>query len=227
MLLRNRLEAIVRIITVYSLVMLFIELEISPRGQADSYFLWSERLVAVAFTIEYITRWLASRSIRYPLQPMAIVDLLCVFPFYLGFFVDPASLRFVRVLRVVRLLKLDRDGDAARGLFRAFYRIRHEIKLITVAGLMVGLSATVAVFEFEREAQPVAFGRVSEALWYVLATVTTVGYGDRVPVTYGGRIVGGAVMVSGLILFGTFVSLVGGAFVEEIRRSRESPNQKK
>lgn len=214
----TRLEWLVRALTIYSLVMLFVELEVAPNGASTGFFLWSERVVAAAFTIEYVARWIASRSWRFPLQPMAIVDLLCVLPFYLGFFIDPDSLRFVRVLRVVRLLKLDRDGAAASSLFRAFYRIRHEIKLVTVAGLMVGMAATVAVFEFEHDAQPEQFARASDALWYVLATVTTVGYGDRVPVTYEGRAVGAIVMLSGLILFGTFVSLVGSAFVEEIRK---------
>ena len=218
---REKLEGLVQALILYSLVMLFVELEVAPLGVTSGFFLWSERVVALGFTIEYLTRWIASRNWRYPLRPMAVIDLLSVLPFYVGFFVDPSALRWVRVLRVMRLLKMDRDGAAARSLYRAFFRIRHEVKLVAVAGMMVCMSASVLIFELEREVQPETFGKISDASWYVLATVTTVGYGDRVPITAGGRIVGGLVMLSGLVLFGTFVSLVGSAFVEEIRRNRE------
>ncbi|MDB5311181.1 MAG: voltage-gated potassium channel [Gemmataceae bacterium] len=223
---RPWLERLVQLLIVYSIATLFLELEIDSHSPSSGFFLWSERAVAAAFTVEYLLRWIASRSWRYPLRPMAVIDLLAVAPFYVGFFVDPAALRLVRLLRVVRVLKLDRQGAAAVSLYRAYSRIRHEIQLTAIAGLVVGLGGTAAVFELERGAQPEAFGRISDSAWYILATVTTVGYGDRVPVTPGGRIVGGMVMLSGLVLFGTFVSLVGSAFVEEIRRTRIAAESK-
>lgn len=213
-------EVVVQIVIVYSLVVLFLDLELSDRGNWGEFFTISEWVVGVVFTLEYVTRWVASRSWWYPLRLVAVIDLLAVLPFYLWLIGGREMLRFARVLRVVRVLKLDRHGEASATLYRAYYRIRHEIRLTALGGLVVGLCGTVLVFELEREVQPEEFARVSDAGWCILATVTTVGYGDKVPQTNGGRLVAGMVMLSGLVLFGTFVSLVGGSFVEEIRRKR-------
>lgn len=213
-------EVVVQTVIVYSLIVLFLDLELSDRGNWGEFFTISEWGVGVVFTLEYVARWVASRTWWYPLRLVAVIDLLAVLPFYLWLIGGREMLRFARVLRVVRVLKLDRHGEASATLYRAYYRIRHEIRLTALGGLVVGLCGTVLVFELEREAQPEEFARVSDAGWCILATVTTVGYGDKVPKTNGGRLVAGMVMLSGLVLFGTFVSLVGGSFVEEIRRKR-------
>jgi voltage-gated potassium channel len=217
---RRWLEALIRWTILYSIVTLLLELELAGDDPNSGWFFWSELVVAGIFTVEYLVRWVVSGRLRYPLRPMAIIDLLAVVPFYLGFFVDPEALRLLRMLRLVRFLKLDRRGSAALSLYRAFRRIRHEIRLIALAGVAVGLAGSAAVYELEQKANPEQFSQYSDSVWYILTTVTTVGYGDKVPATAGGRLVGAMVMLSGLILFGTFVSLVGGAFVEEIRRGR-------
>jgi voltage-gated potassium channel len=214
------LEVLIRWVIVYSIAALFIEMEVSPDGHPTGWLLWSERVITAVFTLEYLARWAGSRSWWYPLRPMAVIDLLAVLPGYLILLGTPTPVGLLRVLRLARLLKLDRHGDAVTTLYRAYRRIGPEIRLTALAGLSVGLVATVAVFEFERHEQPKNFGRISDAAWYILATAATVGYGDLSPKTPEGRLVGAAVMLSGLVLFGTFVSLVGGAFVEEIRRNR-------
>lgn len=182
-------------------------------------------VAALAFTAEYLARWRLSGSWLYPLRPMAVIDLLAILPFYLSHFVDLRSLRLVRLLRAARLLKLYRYSDAAETLGRSFLRIRHELGVIGAALALVCWCGALAIHEAEREAQPEAFARLSDSLWFVLATVTTVGYGDKVPVTAAGRLLAALVMLSGLTLYGTFISLVGGSFVEEIRRNRTAPQE--
>jgi voltage-gated potassium channel len=98
--------------------------------------------------------------------------------------------------------------------------VQYEFSVIGLAVLALAWFSAVAVFEFERRAQPNEFGKFSDAAWFVLTTLTTVGYGDRVPITLGGRLVTACTMIGGLGLFGTFVSLIGGAFVEELRHHR-------
>ena len=217
---RRSLEVFVQLLIVYSVATLFIELEVTEHGPSKGFWLWSERVVAVLFTIEYAARWIGSRSFLYPLRPMAVIDLVAVLPFYAGFFVGSSSLRMVRTLRVLRILKFHRYGDSLPSFYRAFYHIRQELGVTAIVGLVMGGCTAVAIFETEHDAQPEVFARVSDGVWYVLVTVTTVGYGDKVPVTHAGKIVGAVVMLSGLVLFGTFVSLVGSAFVEEIRRKK-------
>src|SRR5262249_23565284 len=125
--------------------------------------------------------------------------------------------------RVLRLFKLTRQGRALATLCDAFHRIRHEFAVIGFALLIVCWCSAVAIFELERHAEPKRFGKMSDAVWYVLVTVTTVGHGGLYPVTGGGKLVASCPMIAGLALFGTFISLVGGAFVEDLRRSRVGP----
>lgn len=220
---QSRLELLILVLILYSVVTLFAELEFADADQSTGFFLWSERLVAVAFTVEYVVRWVASRRLSYPLRPMAIVDLLAILPFYLGFLVDLRTLRLVRVLRVLRLFKLYRYTNALQSIRNAFNRVRYEFGVIGFAVLTLLLGCSVAVYELERAAQPVVFARVSDAVWYSVTTITTVGYGDKVPVTTGGKLVAVFMMVGGLGLFGTFVSLLGSAFLEELRRAVRQP----
>jgi voltage-gated potassium channel len=217
-------EGLMFLFILYSIVIHFIELETDEPGVPNSYFFWSEVLVGTVFTIEYVVRWVASRSWRYPFQPLAIVDLLAVLPFYLGFFVDLRALRLVRAMRILRLLKLYRYTNALRTINNAFHRIRYEFAIIGFALLTLGWLGSVAMFELERERQPEVFGRLSDAAWYTIVTFTTVGYGDKVPMTPGGKITAFLLMLSGLGLFGTFVSLVGSAFLEELRKTRSEGN---
>src|SRR5262245_35528824 len=220
---RRYLELFIQVLIFYSIGVHFIEVEYTGTERSTGLWLWSERCVAAIFTAEYITRWVASRRWLYPLRPMAVLDLLAILPFYVGFFVDLRSLRLIRTLRVLRLFKLTRHGRALATLSNAFHRIRHEFAVIGFALFIVCWCSAVAIFELERHAEPKRFGKLSDAVWYVLVTVTTVGYGDLYPVTGGGKLVASCTMIAGLALFGTFISLVGGAFVEELRRSWVEP----
>jgi voltage-gated potassium channel len=217
------LELFIQVVILYSIATHFIEIEYIGTEHSTGFWLWSERVVAAIFTVEYAVRWIASRRWCYPLRPMAAVDLLAILPFYVGFLVDLRSLRLIRTLRVLRLFKLTRQSRALATLCHAFHRIRHDLAVIGFALFIVCWCSAVAILELERHAQPERFGKMSDAVWYVLVTVTTVGYGDLYPVTGGGKLVAGCTMIAGLVLFGTFISLVGGAFVEELRHSRVKP----
>src|SRR6266540_3031114 len=218
--LRRRLELFIQALIFYSIAAHFVEVEIVRSERSTGFWLWSERVVATIFTIEYLVRWRLSRSWLYPFGPMAIVDLLAVLPFYVGFLVDLRSLRLIRTLRVVRLFKFYRYSSALQNIGAAFHRVRHEFAVIGFALFVVGWCGALAIHEWERERQPEVFGRLTDAIWFVLVTVTTVGYGDKVPVTAEGKLIAGAIMIAGLTLFGTFISLIGGSFVEQIRRAR-------
>jgi len=70
----------------------------------------------------------------------------------------------------------------------------------------------------ERELQPKAFGNIPEALWWAVVTLTTTGYGDVVPQTVGGRMVGSLVMVSGILVLALMTGILATGFAEEERR---------
>ena len=215
------LEFFIQAVIFYSLGTYFIELEFAGTEHSKEgwqFFLWSERVVAVIFTIEYLIRWICAKDrLRYPFTPMAIVDLLAVLPFYIGFMVDLRVLRLVRTLRILRLFKFYRYNEALRSFVISFNKIRRELQVIGVAIMfLVFLSATIE-YEFERTAQPEMFTKYSDAIWWSVITLTTVGYGDMYPITIGGKITAIVTLVIGLGIFGTFLSLIGSAFMETLQ----------
>ena len=185
----------------------------------------------MVFTAEFFARWWIadlqvplrhrgrwSARLRYLVHPSAIIDLLAVLPFYIGLFVPAGDLRFLRVFRLVRFLKLARYSPGLGSLWNA---IRSESRaLIATFVVMMGLVhvAATALYLIEREVQPDAFGSIPDAMWWALATLTTVGYGDVVPITPFGKVIGGAVMIFGLAAFAVPIGIIATAFSQEIHR---------
>jgi voltage-gated potassium channel len=216
------LEVFIQAVIFYSLGMYFVELEwAGTENSREGYlfFLWSERVVAGIFTLEYLIRWaFAKDKLKYPITPMAIVDLVAVLPFYIGFMVDLRCLRLVRTLRILRLFKFYRYNEALKSFVTSFKMIRKELQVIGIAILfLVFFSATIE-YEFERTAQPEMFAKYSDALWWSIITLTTVGYGDMYPITLGGRITALVTLGLGLGIFGTFLSLIGSAFMSTLQK---------
>lgn len=184
----------------------------------------------IIFTGEYLARVWASaereavagdspakRRLRYIFSPLALIDLMAILPFYLGAFVS-VDLRELRVFRLLRLLKLVRYSPALASLGRVIFAERRALfaALIVMMGLLF-LAATV-MHHVEHEAQPDKFGSIPAALWWALATLTTVGYGDVVPITVAGKIVGGFVMIFGLAFFALPIGIVASGFSDEVHR---------
>lgn len=215
------LEVFIQCVIFYSLLTYFVELEFAGTENSKEgwlFFLWSERVVAIIFTIEYFVRWFYAKDrLRYPITPMAIVDLVAVLPFYIGFMVDLRVLRLIRTLRILRLFKFYRYNEALRSFVISFNKIRRELQVIGVAILFLILLSATIEYEFERTAQPEMFSSYSKAIWWSVITLTTVGYGDMYPVTIGGQITAVVTLVIGLGIFGTFLSLIGSAFMETLQ----------
>lgn len=186
-------------------------------------------MVSVAvFTAEYLLRvWSAPEDerfagavagrLRFARTPLALVDLFAVLPAYLPMLgVDLRVLRGVRLVRLVRILKLTRYSRALRSLGRAFRRRREELVLtFSMIGLVVLIASSVMYYA-EHPVQPEVFGSIPESLWWGVVTLTTLGYGDVVPVTVLGRLMAGLFALSGLLLIALPTAILGSAFVEEL-----------
>ncbi len=198
--------------------------------QYQSEFLLFDAISVSIFTIEYVLRVWASaenpsddndgawrKRLRYMRSPLAIIDLMAILPFYIGA-VTGLDLRALRIFRLLRLLKLVRYSPALSSLSRVLYMERRA--LLAAFLIMIGIlffSATLA-YMVEREAQPGAFGSIPDALWWALATLTTVGYGDVVPVTDAGKILGSIVMVIGFAFYAVPIGIIASGFSDEVHR---------
>ena len=218
------------VVVIASVAAVVLESEARLATRWGPLFLAIEIAAATVFTIEYalrlwsapdhtpyaeLTPWGARRA--FAMTPAALVDLLCVAPFYLGFFL-PADLRVLALLRLLRFFKLARYSPGMRSLMAALDAERKALFASSIVLLGLVLIAAAAMHLVEHEAQPDKFGSIPEAMWWAIVTLTTVGYGDVVPVTALGRIVAGFTMLAGLMMLALPIGIVANAFAEEIHR---------
>ena len=150
----------------------------------------------------------AEHRLRFIFSFFGLIDLIAILPFYLGAGVD---LRSMRAWRLLRLFKLFRYTPAIDRFRRAFVIVKDELILFGAAAALVLYLSAVGIYLFENEAQPEAFKSVFHSLWWALATLTTVGYGDVYPVTAGGRLFTFLVLIVGLGIVAVPTGLVASA----------------
>ncbi|MDH4479020.1 MAG: ion transporter [Rhodoferax sp.] len=190
--------------------------------------------VAVAiFTIEYCMRMyscveepgfkgaLAGRW-RQAKSPSTVIDLLAILPFFLEVFLHHLlDLRFLRVFRLTRLLKLTRGNDATATLGKVIAR---EWPVIAAAAfimlLLVVLTASLG-YLFEYEAQPDKFENIPTSIYWAVITLASVGYGDISPVTTAGRVMTIVLAFIGIGIFAIPAALLSSAFSDELHKERE------
>lgn len=184
----------------------------------------------IVFSIEYLLRlWSAvdipmlSRMppwrarLRFALRPIMLIDLFAVLPFYLQPIL-PLDLRVLRVLRLFRLLKLVRYSPALQTLGRVIANEYRALLGALLVMLVLLLFASTLIYFLEREAQPDKFGSIPAAAWWAISTLTTVGYGDVVPMTPWGKVLGGIVMLLGVGMFALPIAIIATGFSLESAR---------
>lgn len=195
----GRWETVIEVLVVANLVALAFETlpTLSPFWR-DA--LWTfEVLCAAVYTVEYGVRlYLARPRMKYVTSFYGIIDLLAILPFWLMAAFNLQAVRAFRLLRLLRLFKLVRYTNAVHRFRRAFVIARDDLVLFGVIALIVLYLSAIGIYHFEHDAQPERFSSVFDSLWWALATLTTVGYGDIYPVTAGGRLFTFIVLVCGL-----------------------------
>jgi voltage-gated potassium channel len=219
---RRWFEFAAQALVLYSIVVLYMETESRISGSTSAAFwTWNERILLGLFTFEYVARWvMAKNRLRYPFTLLGVIDLLAIAPPLVGI-TSFRSLKMLRSLRMLRLLKLYRYNHALQNVMHGFRRVRHELAVVSFVAVIVLMASSMAIYEFEHDAQPDRFTRLSDAVWWSFVTLSTVGYGDLYPITSGGRIVGAITMLVGIGIFGTFISLVGSSFLTTMREERD------
>ncbi len=189
----------------------------------DRFFDASEMVVVALFTLEYLVRWGMSRSkIAYPFTPLAIVDFVAVLPFYVSTGIDLRAVRVLTVFRVLRVFKLGRYSQALLHLTNAVALVKRELAVFGFAASLVMLLAATGIYFAEYDAQPDKFSSIPACMWWAVVTLTTVGYGDLVPVTPLGKVFASLVMVMGIGIVAIPTGLISSAMTELARRNRDA-----
>ena len=145
------------------------------------------------------------------------IDLICVIavPIALLCGVPPPTAWLLASLWV---LKLAQDSPGFAQLQRVFVVEAKALASVFALFLIVLFLSSAAMFLIERHAQPTAFNSLPQALWWAVVTLTTTGYGDKVPITDLGRLLGGFVMICGIATFGLSTGILATGFAAETRR---------
>lgn len=198
-----------------------------------------ELISVIIFSFEYAVR-LWTSDLKYPNLPAwkarlryvftfaAIIDLASLLPSFLTFMpVNLMVLRMLRVLRLFRAFKLNRYTHALRDIGEVFKRKSGQLisSMVVVSFLIV--IAAVLMYDAEHEAQPDKFDNALSGIWWAVATLTTVGYGDIYPITFIGRVMSGAIAVLGIGLVAVPTGIISAGFSEQIaERQKEDQNAK-
>lgn len=188
-----------------------------------------ESIASIVFTVEYLLRiWTADKlypkmssvkaRIRFVISIMAIIDLLAIMPFWLPK-VFPGSLlgmRALRLVRLLRILKLNRYFNAARSLGDVIAGKKNELVGSAFFVLLLMMVSSLLMYAVEHDAQPHVFKNAFSGLWWAVATLTTVGYGDIYPITVPGRILGAVIALSGVAALAIPTGIITSGFMERV-----------
>lgn len=186
-------------------VVILSTLDSAKEEPIKSIFLGLEWIFTVFFTVEYILRLMIVRKpLKYATSFFGIIDLLSILPAFIGFFVVGGErlmvVRTMRLLRIFRVFKLARYLSEASALKEAFYISRHKIAVFMTTVLIVILIASSLMHVVEGNAGNTDFDSMPSAMYWAIITMTTVGYGDIIPITVIGKITTAALVLVGYSL---------------------------
>jgi voltage-gated potassium channel len=198
-----------------------------------------EDITLVIFVSEYLLRvWTADfkfpdegsywRSCwRFVSSGTGIIDLLAVFPLVVQFFVpyfidfDLRMIRILKVTRMLRVLKLSSFTSSVIVVGDVFFEKRYELGITMFTTFIVMLVASTLMYYLEHEVQPDKFTNIISTMWWAVATLTTVGYGDIYPITGWGQFAGSIIAILGLGVVALPTGIIGAAFIEKIEKQQE------
>jgi voltage-gated potassium channel len=203
-------------------VVMMLVLTVAPAYEAAHHWVDAVLWACLAFFVfEWAVRlrhaYLAQRVWAYALSGRGLMDAVAAaaIPLALAFGANPKS---AWLLGVFWMLKVVPGVPGLRQLRRVLVLESGPLLSVLVIFLMVLFLASVAEHFLERDVQPATFGSVPAALWWAVVTLTTVGYGDVVPITVLGRLVAAFVMICGLGVFGLWTGILATGFAAETRR---------
>lgn len=207
-------------------------------GQARASLFIFSVLSTIVFGAEYCCRlWIADMiypdrtparaRLRYAFSLMGIIDFLAFVPALFLYFVPASSAvnDAIRIIRLVRLIKISRYMRGLRSIARVFTKRRREIVAAFIVLALLAVASSVLMFEAEHDAQPETFDSILTGLYWAMTTMTSTGYGDIVPITPMGRLIGFVTMVLSIGVVAIPAGIFSAGFVEEFRSQQSDASK--
>ncbi len=225
------------IITLIILNVIAVILETVPsiHDPYTEFFRIFDLVSVIIFSIEYVFRvWSSNHGhkskhsfhvrLKYILSTGALIDLLAILPYYIHVVVglDLRVLRILRLLRFLRLFRLTAYMKSAKMIKNVFKAKASDLKLSLVLILFLIIISASLVYFAEHLVQPEVFTSIPATFWWATVTLTTVGYGDMIPVTMLGKILTGVLALSGIAILALPAGIITAGFLEETRKVKHS-----
>jgi hypothetical protein len=210
-------EMFVGALSVLSIVNLVLSYMFQQNRNLQYVVLIMNALFMPIFFADFVYRFFTAESkTGYFFRNFGWADLLSSLPF--------PQLKILRMFRLWRVIRLMRNFGL-RNMVRELIENRAANALLTVVFLVFCVLefGSLAVLGAEQYADGANITNASSALWWTFVTITTVGYGDRYPVTNAGRLVGVFVMIAGVGLFGTLSGFLANTFLSPPKKKEEPP----
>jgi len=206
-------------VIIYSIIFIDIIdhalMTVDSMQQYAHYFNAWDNVPLTIFSIEYILRVYSNpKRLKFIFSFWGIIDLLAIIGLSGA---GPYILREIRALRFISLFKYE---PAAMNILTAFREIKKELMYFTLMAMFMLYVSAVGVYYFENPTNSENFPDIFQSLWWAVVTLTTVGYGDISPVTHGGQIFAGIIIMIGLGIFAVPTGLIAGAFSDIFKKNK-------
>jgi voltage-gated potassium channel len=204
------------ILSVYVLGQLLIEAFLPLSEEITRLFQYADFVVCGVFFLDFVGNFRAAPS-KLKFMKWGWIDLLTCIPMTNWL----ALGRFARIFRLIRTIRVLRSTERILQLFLKSRFQNTALVASTIAALLL-LTCSASILSLEKEVKDSNIKTTSDALWWGIATMTTVRYGDKYPVSDEGRIVAAILMISGVGLFGTFTGLVSAFLLSPKNKEQEA-----
>jgi voltage-gated potassium channel len=228
-----RCDLFLSILIVVNLIAVCLETIDSLFLEYKTIFVAVELVSVSIFSIEYMLRiWsrpsapdeygktATSKRLGYIFSFTGIIDLLAILPSILPLLLGGVDLRWLRILRLMRLLKFSHYSSALEDLFSAVQHERRSFAATLYLLILAILISSSLIYVFEQNVQPEHFGSIPDAMWWTVVTLTTVGYGDIVPMTVAGKLVATLTALMGVCVVALLTGIVATGFTNQVSMRR-------
>ena len=213
------LNILTLVLSVYVLIALLVDVFLRLPPETERVLSFVDNIICVFFLIDFFVRFRAAEN-KWRFMKWGWIDLISSIP-------ELEYFRFGRALRLIRIIRILRAFRSIKHIISHIYLNRSQGALTTVAVLsfVLIIFSSISILQFESDAPGGNIKTAEDALWWSYVTITTIGYGDKYPVTTEGRIVAVVLMTAGVGLFGTFTAFVSSLILTD-RQKREEEEAK-
>lgn len=203
----NLFNILILVLSLYVLLSLLISTLFELSVELTNLLNYIDNAICVVFLIDFGIRFRNAQN-KLEFMRWGWIDLIASIP-------SVEFLRAGRILRLIRLIRVFKALKSTKLIYEHINRSKKQSAITSVAliSILMVIFSSIAILQFEIDVNS-NIKTAEDAIWWSYVTITTVGYGDKFPITTEGRIIGAILMTAGVGIFGTFTALVSSWFLE-------------